>query len=167
MVGSADHSINDSEAVRERTVVLINPPVDAYAGYIPPLREAQGRPRPRALRWLATGASAVTITRVDATTLRVRPDAGFLSQSSERMQRNPDNAMPLGYRVVFSDLTIEVTALTDDGRPAEILAHFAAPLEDPRYELLRWGDGHFVPLAPLPIGASRRFPAVDFTELLP
>ncbi|MDD9936072.1 MAG: hypothetical protein OXT09_20845 [Myxococcales bacterium] len=167
MVQTADHSIDDSPDVRERTVVLINPPVDAYAGYIPPTREAQGRPRPRALRWLATGASDVTITRVDARTLTVRPQAGFLALPSELMQRNPARPIPLGHRVTFTDMSIEVKALTKDGRPAEAIVRFAAPLEDPRYELLRWGERRFEPMAPLGIGQSRTFPRVDFADLLP
>jgi hypothetical protein len=167
MVSAADRSIDESPGVRAKTVVLMNPPVDAYAGYVPPMRAAQGRPRPRALRWLATGGSDVRVRRIDAQTLQVRPAHGFLALSSERMQRNPQNRMPLGYRVTFSDLSIEVTALTQDGRPAEVLARFEHPLEDPHYEFLRWQGKGFVPFALPTIGATVVLPRVDFTSLLP
>jgi hypothetical protein len=167
MVGAADRSIDDRPAVRDKTVVLVNPPVDAFAGYVPPMRAAQGRNRPHALRWLATGGSDVQVQRVAVSTLRVRPKFGFLALSSERMQRNPENRMPLGYQVRFSDLTIEVTALTQDGRPAEILARFDRPLEDPHFVFLAWHGRRFVPFKLPTTGRSVVLPRVDFTTLLP
>ncbi len=167
MIGTAERSIDLSPAVRDKTVVLMNPPLDAYAGYVPPMRAASGENRPRAVRWLATAGSDVRITRVDARTLRVRPANGFLALPSERMQRDPSHRMPVGYRVRFSDLEIEVTALTADGRPAEILARFARPLEDPHYELMQWRGRVFVPFTPPPPGRSVVLPKVDFTRLLP
>ncbi|MGD8863428.1 MAG: hypothetical protein PVI30_25665 [Myxococcales bacterium] len=167
MMDQADRSIDRSESVRGRTVVLINPPMDAYAGYIPPKREALGIPRPRAIRWLATASSDVTVTREDARTLRVRPEHGFLRYAFDRMQRDPRNVMPVGYRVRFSDVEIEVTALTDDDRPAEIVARFDQPLEEGPYEFLKWGERRFVPFALPAVGERVTLPEVDFTTLLP
>lgn len=167
MVSVGDRSIDDSPSVRERTVVLMNPPVDAYAGYVPTMRAASPRPRPRAIRWLATGASDVRIERVDPRTLRVRPADGFLSLPSERMQRDPADRIELGHIVRLSDLSIEVTSLTSDARPAEILARFAYPLEDPRYLLLSWQNKRFQAFAPPPVGSTVTLPRVDFATLLP
>lgn len=167
MVRAGERSIDDSPSVRGKTVVLMNPPVDAYAGYVPPMRAAEGRPRPAAIHWLATGASEVRITRTDPSTLRVRPSAGFLSLPSERMQRNPRDRMTVGQRVPLHGLSIEVTALTSDGRPAEILARFSRPLDDPRYLLLYWEAGRFRAFTPPAIGASTSLPGVDFASLLP
>jgi hypothetical protein len=166
MVGHGDRSLDERPSVRDKTIVLINPPLDAYAAYVPPTRAAQGRNRPRALRWLATAGSDVRVTRLDERTLRVRPSGGFLALPSERMQRDPKDRMPVGYRVRFSDLTIEVTALTADGRPAEILAHFDHALEDPSYEFYAWQGLRYEPLALPRIGEQRVFPRVDFTQLL-
>ena len=168
MIATADESVDDSPAVRDKTVILVNPPADAYAGLLPTLRAAQGRPMPRALRWLATGASEVQVTRIDDRTLRVRPAAGFLSLPSERMQRDPARRMPVGYEVRYTDTTIRVTALTADGRPAEILARFDAPLEDPKLVFLAWSpDKRFVPFALPMVGQSRSLPKVDIVSLLP
>lgn len=167
MVRAGERSIDDSPSVRDKTVVLMNPPVDAYAGYVPPIRAAEGRPRPAAVRWLATGASDVRITREDPTTLRVRPAAGFLSLPSERMQRDPRDRMAVGQRVPLSDLSIEITELMPDGRPAEILAHFRYPLEDSHYLLLQWEHGRFQAFTPPTVGSSVTLPAVDFASLLP
>lgn len=167
MVRAGERSIDDSPSVRAKTVVLMNPPVDAYAGYVPPMRAAEQRPRPAAIHWLATGASEVRITRTDLRTLRVRPAAGFLSLPSERMQRNPRDHMTVGQLVPLHQLSIEITELTEDGRPAEILARFSAPLEDDRYLLLYWEGGRFQRFTPPAVGASTSLPGVDFASLLP
>jgi hypothetical protein len=167
MVRAGERSIDDSPSVRDKTVVLMNPPVDAYAGYVPPMRAAEGRPRPAAIHWLATGASEVRITRTDPRTLRVRPHAGFLSLPSERMQRNPRDPMAVGQLVPLHELSIEITELTRDGRPAEILARFTHPLEDARYLLLFWEAGRFRAFIPPAVGASTSLPGVDFASLLP
>lgn len=166
MIEAATRSIDASPAVRDKTVVLLNPPVDAYAGFLPPMREARNENRPRGLRWLATGGTDLRFDRLDARTLRVRPKDGFLSLHADRMQRDPKNRMQLGERVEYSDLTIEVTALTRDGRPAEILARFALPLEDPHYELYAFRDRRFVHFTPPAVGQSVFFPRVDFKSLL-
>jgi hypothetical protein len=131
------------------------------------MRAAEQRPRPAAIHWLATGASEVRITRTDLRTLRVRPVAGFLSLPSERMQRDPRDHMVVGQLVPLHQLDIEITELTSDGRPAEILARFTHPLEDGRYMLLYWEGGRFQPFTPPAVGASTSLPGVDFASLLP
>ncbi len=166
MVTAADRSLPDTEAVRGQTLVLMNPPVDAFAGFLPPARSAQGRPVPRAVRWLATGTSDVTVERIDDRTLRVRPADGFLAQPSERMQRDPKDRLPAGHRIRYSDLTIVISAETEDLRPAEILARFDRPLEDGRYVFFEWRGLHFVPFALPAIGERRVLPRVDMLSLL-
>jgi hypothetical protein len=106
------------------------------------------------------------VTRSDDRTLLVRPLTGFLALPSERMQRDPHDRMPVGYRVRFSDLTIEVTALTRDGRPAEIVARFDHPLEDARYEFYEWRGLRYQPFALPHIAETRVLPHVDFVSLL-
>jgi hypothetical protein len=167
MLAAGDRSIGYSPSLQDQTLVLINPPLDAYAGYVPPRRVAQGLPRPRAVRWLATGASEVRVDRIDAYTLEVRPRDGFLSLPSEQMQRDPRNRMEVGHTIRFSDLTITITALTPDGRPATIRARFARPLEDPGYRFMDWRGRGFVPFDLPKPAESRTLARVDFTQLLP
>ncbi len=161
MIARADSTIDDSPAVRQKSIILINPPVDALAGYIPTMRAATGRNRPKYLRWLATGASELKIQRMDQRTLRVDPADGFLSQASERMQRDPRNVMKVGYTVEYPDVEIKVSRLTNDNRPAEILATFIFPLEDPQFEFLRWSPNGFIPFELPLIGQTVNLEAVD------
>jgi hypothetical protein len=103
---------------------------------------------------------------MDRKTLRVEPADGFLSLASERMQRNPRNIMDVGYTVAYPDLKIKVSRLTDDKRPAEIIATFISPLEDHRFEFLRWSQNGFVPFRLPPIGHSTKLEAADLISLL-
>ncbi len=167
MLQPADRTIPDDPAVRDRSVILLNPPADAFAGYIPTMRAATGRNRPGRLRWLATGASEVRVERIDRSSLRVTPAAGFLSFASEHMQRSPSNPMPVGHRVELSDLSITVTRLTPDGRPAEILARFSAPLQSDRFVFLQWSESGFRPFRLPPVGSAVALPPVDYFSLFP
>lgn len=166
LIAGVDRAVGDAPGIEQHTVVLVNPPAD-YVGYVPPLRAASGRARPATLRWLATGASAVTVTRVDATTLRVRPDEGFLWLASERMQRSLARPFRAGDEVHLRDLDVRVTEQLPDGRPAEILARFEAPLEDPRYAFHAWSETGARAFTPPAVGTSVRLPQVNYLSLLP
>jgi hypothetical protein len=166
LIAGVDRAVGDAPGIERKTVVLMNPPGD-YVGYVPTLRAATGRARPASLRWLATGASAVTVERVDATTLRVRPDEGFLWLASERMQRSLARPIRVGDEVRLSDLVVRVTEQLSDGRPAEILARFQAPLEDPRYAFHAWSERGAAPFTPPAVGERVTLPQVNYLALLP
>lgn len=167
MIGAADGTIDHGPGVEQRTVVLVNPPVDAYAGYIPTLRESERRPRPKHLHWLATAASEVDVERLDDHTLRVRPAAGFLARASEKMQRGPGAPMPVGAVVRLSELSVTVVKATAQGRPLEVHVRFEKPLTDPKLHFQQWLNGGFVDFRIPDPGETVRLPAVDFASLLP
>lgn len=164
-IARADDSVPHGAAVAGQTVVLVNPPADPLAGYLPLRRAARGEPLPR-LRWLATGERAVTLERTDARTLLVRPDGGFLRFVSEQLLVSPDHPPPLGARVRLSDVEIEVTAVEPDGRPAEARARFDRPLEDPSLRWFVWRDNAYRPWTPPPVGARVTLPPVDLGAAL-
>jgi hypothetical protein len=162
----ADATIESDATVRDKSVILLNPPADAFAGYIPTMRAATGRNRPAHLRWLATGASEVKVERVDRNSLRVTPAVGFLSLASEHMQRSPRKRMAVGQVIRLTDLRITVTRVTPDGRPAEILARFSRPLEYKRFVFLQWSGHGFRPFPLPPVGSAVTLPPADFVSLL-
>jgi hypothetical protein len=106
------------------------------------------------------------IQRVDETTLRMRPSAGFLSSFTQMMLRSPNRPIELGQLIALSDVTIEVSALTADGRPAEILVRFAVPLEHPSLQWLQWGKHDYVPFRVPRVGETTVVPAVDMSEMM-
>ncbi len=161
VIDRADASI---PADPTKTVILAAAPSDALAAYTPIMRIARGQARPARIYWLATSTTAVTFQRLDATTLRITPDGGFLRYEVDRMMRARPFAV--GDTVPLVGVTIEIASITSDGRPASALAHFATPLEDPARQWLRWEGHGYVPFVPPAVGAQVTLPPVDFLKLL-
>ncbi len=159
-------SIPEDASIRDKTVVILNPPAEPFAGYLPLYREVNRLNRPQHLRWLTTGISAFDIKRADARTIEVRPEGGFLANDVQYMFRSRARPMALGARVELDDMTIEVTELTRDGRPAAITARFAQPLESEQFVFLQWGSYDYVPFAIPQIGQVVHVPEVDLTGAL-
>jgi hypothetical protein len=109
----------------------------------------------------------VTLERLDARTLRITPELGFLRYEIDQMVRSP-RARPfaVGDRIAMPRMTLEIESITGDGRPRSVVAHFALPLEDPALIWLRWEGHTYVPYVPPAIGTRETLPAVDFLELL-
>jgi hypothetical protein len=163
---ASDGSIPRGPLASHQTVVLLNPPLDLFAVYLPPFRLARGIGMPRSLRWLATGESALRVSRIDAQTLKITPDDGFLWSSSQRMFRRAERSFQPGERVRLSDVVFEVTELTADGRPASVVARFGHSLDAPDFVWLQWDKRAYRSFALPPVGGSVRVPAVDLRELL-
>ncbi|MGZ3425157.1 MAG: hypothetical protein ACXVCV_00845, partial [Polyangia bacterium] len=157
----ASDSLPKTPDTDARTLVLVNPPSDYLVGYIDILRAARDEPIPR-LRWLATGSTAIQITRTDARSLAVRPDAGFLPSVGEHMLRQ--RPFPRGETLMLTDLKIDVTAVGADGRPTVATMRFDRPLED--YAFYEWRDLGYVPWTPPAVGATVTLPKIDFLKIL-
>jgi hypothetical protein len=142
------------EDLAGRTVILAHVPSSLHAAYVQVLRASRGEPRPDHLHWLAATGADVHIRRLDARTLRVQPEGGFLASLMERHYRDPQHPMPVGHRVRLAAMTVDVVRATADGRPSVCDFRFEEPLESARYVLRRWrGDG-VVPWEPPPVGAQ-------------
>jgi hypothetical protein len=158
----ADQSIPNAE-----TVIIAGTPSDALVGYVPIMRRSRNQPCPAHLYWLATLTTAVTFERLDARTLRVAPERGFLLHEIDQMTRSPRlSPFAVADRVVLSGVTIEIESVTADGRPLSVRAQFDRPLEDSAFTWLRWQGHAYVPYAPPAVGTRDTLPAVDFSKLL-
>ncbi len=115
-----------------------------------------GDPIPRHTRVLAPALPSVEVSRADAQTLTVRPEDGYLAWKFDRLFRNDFCPMRVGQLVELTGMTVEVTALNDDGRPAEAAFHFAVPLEHPSLRWLQWKDGVLATFVPPAIGETVR-----------
>jgi hypothetical protein len=165
-IARADAGFPKNADVERRVVVLVNPPADPMASYVSITRAALGEPRPRALRWLASGPGPFTIERTDERTLRVRPENGFILLPSEALFRSVrDKPFSPGDRIVLDELDVTVTATTPDGRPAEISARFTATLESPQYVWRVWRGAGYEPFAPPAVGETIVIPATDYFKV--
>jgi hypothetical protein len=114
------------------------------------------------MRVLATCFAKLHVLRVDGTTLRVRPENGFLDNGWLRMVRGPSRPFRPGDEVVLTDLRARVREVTSDGRPAEVDFTFAVPLEDPSLLWTRLhAGGALAPWTPPAVGESQALPSVS------
>ena len=118
-------------------------------------RALEGLPLPAHTRVLAPYQFAsIEVRRTDAQTLVIRPSLGFLAVPFDRLARNLKHPMLLGQRVELTGMTVTVTALTEDGRPAEATFRFSVPLEDDSLRWLNWEDDTFQPFTPPAVGET-------------
>ncbi len=142
------------KTVEDQDVVIVNAPSAIHMAWSAARAMLSGHPVPRHMRGLAPGLPSVEVFRVDAQTLTVRPRDGYLAWKFDRLARNDRCPMHVGQRVELTGMTVEVTALTDDGRPAEAAFRFAVPLEHPSLRWLQWKDGVLATFVPPAIGET-------------
>jgi hypothetical protein len=166
LMDATHRTIPSDPEITRRRVVLVNPPLDPFAAYFPVYRQARGQPRPQHVLWLNTGVTELTITGVDATTLRVRAKDGFLSSSTQLMLRDPRRPPSRSEPIRLATATIHVDKITDDGRPLEIVVRFHEPLHSEGLLFFEWKAHGYVPFIPPSPGVSVRVAAVDFVSTL-
>lgn len=155
----ADLSLPLTPDMAHRTVVLVNPPADYFAGYLPFRRAALGEPLP-VFRWLASTQDRVTVTREDDRTLRVTPEDGYLTHLSEYMLRS--KPLPPHAHIDMPGMHIDVLSTTADDRPKSVRFRFDVPLEDRSLYFARWDVQRYAPFTLPAIGQSVTLPAADF-----
>ena len=154
-------SFPKDEALRGKTLVILSSVAEltTFAPWMQ--RQALGVPRPRHMRVLATCFANVHVSRLDATTLRLRPERGFLDNELLRMARGLSRPFRRGDEIVLSDLRVRVHEVTADGRPAEVDFDFGVPLE---HASLLWtrvqAGGALVPWSPPAVGGSQVLPSI-------
>jgi len=161
---------------------VINPPgVMSFMGGLFQ-RLFADEPFPLSINYLSSGFTPVHIERVDAQTIIVTPDGGYtplpgpivddktgmathvhlenVYRALDGFYYNPQNPMRVGQVVALSEVTVEVTEMTSDGRIAQAAFTFAHPLEDNRYVWLLWDEdtSTYERVQMPPVGESRVYP---------
>ncbi len=139
-------------SIGDRTLVVVNAPSVAHATYVILLRDAMRQPVPRYTRVLAPAIPSVTIRRLDERTLAIRPRGGYLRFALDRVFRSERRPLALGDQVKLTGMTVTITELTADGRPAEATFAFDVPLESPSLEWLCFRGNRFEPFVPPDVG---------------
>jgi hypothetical protein len=160
LIEPAARSLPVGPSVRDQTALIVQTPNAFFPVFGPLMQLAAGRPSPERLLVLGSGIHAITIERPRRDTLVIRPEGGYLLPPGQALPgaAQPDfdprylmplfdvlyrdaTPMPVGDRIELTGVSVEVTALTGDGRPAEARFHFDRSLEDPSLLWLRWRDG--------------------------
>ncbi len=162
MGNQLEASIPTDETIRGKTLVILSSSAELTT--FPPWlqRQVLDVPRPRRMRLLATCFARIRVSRVDATTLRLRPEKGFLDNETLRMARGLSRPFHVGDEVLLSDMRVRVREVTADGRPAEADFTFPVPLEDPSLLWTRLhAGGRLQPWSPPAVGESQLLPSVQ------
>ena len=151
--------LGDDPALAGQRVVIVNAPDAFFSYYTLAQRRTLGRVAPDKLLVLAPGVRAMEIERRDASTLLVRSEEGFYRHGSELLTRSLSTPMPVGTRVPYADLTVEVTRTDAAGVPTEALFRFDKPLEDASLRWVAWRGPTLAPFALPAVGEAQRIEA--------
>lgn len=163
---AAAASLDGLGGLQGRTLVIVNGPNFFQTSWTMVVRLSRHLPVPARLRVLGTTEDQVQVTTVDDHTLRLTPAHGYVNNLIDEMLRTPDRPAQVGDGQCYDDLAIEVTDVTPDGRPAEVVSRFARPLSDPEYLLVAWTrERGYQLFVPPPVGASLRTEAVTKLDL--
>jgi len=150
-------NVEMDDSVTQQDLIVVNPPHPMAILYLPSLQELKDQPVPRRTRVLASGYPLVTIHRIDEFSLRVRPELGFMPLLLDKLFRGAGFPFEPGEIVELIGMTVEVTELNEDRRPAEAVFRFDVALEDASLRWLYFDKGEYKPFA---------LPAVGKTVLL-
>lgn len=182
LAGLADQLPNDP-GLNSKQVVILSLPTPMMASYLSIGRYLEGKYYPARIRVLAVSNDGLEIERVDDRTIRLRPARGFFPPPNDparrnvvyriplldfalgmekfnRLTRDVDHPLKQGDRFELSGMTIEVTAMTADERPAEITVTLNCALENESVLWYRWTGSGLEPWSPPAIGTTVGEPAV-------
>jgi hypothetical protein len=174
--------IGNMPGLSEKHLYVINPPgaMSFMGGLFQ--RLFSDEPFPASINYLSSGFAPVEIERVADRILLVTPEGGYtplpgpitdpstgavshfnlenVYRSLDGFYYNPQNPMHVGQMVELSDVTVEVTKMTDDGRIAQASFTFSHSLDDDRYVWLLWDadSASYHPVEMPPVGETRTYP---------
>jgi hypothetical protein len=173
--GLATNGLPSGPAARFQTTLIVSTPSFSTFAYGALASLLSDEPYLSRTLVLGSGGQPIEVHRPDKRTLLLRPEGGYLAcpdgrgpggelerllfdqrcvmQSLDRMYRDT-TPMTVGQRIELVGVTVEITAITDDGRPAEAAFHFLFALENPLFRWLQWKDGEYAPFVPPAVGET-------------
>ncbi len=152
-LGNLEAASQQLPIVEQQHVIIVSAPSFYHASLIPYLRQRTGQAVPDLLRVLATTPYPVEVTRLEAQTLAIRPQGGFLL-GLESLFRNQSHQLALRQRFDLAGMSIEIADLTPWGTPAEVYFQFDVPLEDNSLTWFYWQADQYKTFTPPPIGQT-------------
>ena len=137
-----------------------------YGQYTLIVRRFDSKLAPRSMLMLAPGTTSLFLERTSRQALAIEAKDGWLGSPFDIVYRGSE-PFPNDYEVDLSDVGIEVTALTEDGRPKRVHFTFSRELEDESLRWVRYRDGQYVPFELPAVGQSAVIEAVPFSLIAP
>jgi hypothetical protein len=177
-------SLPSDATARFQTVVLVNTPTYATFAFGALTRLVQDDPYLSRTLVLGSSGNAVEIGRPDQRTLTVRPAGGYFSspgfsEPGDELKQvlfdqgrafttldwlyHDGSPMAAGQQIDLMGVTVEITEVTQDGRPAEAAFHFLIDPQTPAFRWMCWKNGAYVPFALPAVGEKVTLPAPSIT----
>ncbi|MFB3896118.1 MAG: hypothetical protein ACE14V_07440 [bacterium] len=148
------------EKIKNKTVVILNPPSAFWGMMATKVRDYYQQPNPARIYALASGILPLTLTRIDNQTFDIENNLGLMQLTFDQVLRGPSQPMHVGEQIVLPGMTVEVRAIADGWQPATARFKFPVPLDNPEVLLLVWKNGKYVPYTPPAIGESELLPKI-------
>ncbi len=148
------------EDLGRRELVIVNAP--EYLSYVSQAGSVlvlNGREMPRSVRGLAVGPSAVTVRRVDESTLDLSLAGGYLGGPFGALFNDSLEPFAVGALFTVPGMTATILTRTPTGEPATVRFRFDQPLESPSRRWVQYRDGGFVTFVAPAVGESLELPA--------
>ena len=142
---AAQTIVSHNDECQSGQTIAVSVPYDQMLFYLHFIRAANGQNPCLNTFLLSAGLQPLEVQRINERTLLVRFKSGMLKGAWEQSFRDSAALLEKGYSLKLSDITVTVTALTDDGLPAEIRYEFNKPLEDSSLRWVTWSDEGFIP----------------------
>ncbi|HET8936168.1 MAG TPA: hypothetical protein VFN67_22140, partial [Polyangiales bacterium] len=161
-----DRGLSEAPSIADKTVVVLNAPMNILLSYLQIARAWRGAPRPGHLYWLSTASSDTQVTRSADNELLVQQKQGFLFRPEDTHYRADLHSLGSGSVIERKGMQVQIAESLPDGRPSSVRFRFEAPLEAAAYDFRVYSRGELVPWHPGPVGQTVSLPPEDFGQLL-
>lgn len=159
MRAQIDASIPSDATVSQKTLVVVSAASEGPVYFSWSYRDAERIPKPGRTRLLALSLGALSVTRLDDLTLRVRAEGGLFANEAQQMLRGPSRPFRVGETVVLSNMRATVAEITANGRPRTVEFRFPAPPESPEWLWMRGKGFGLTTWTPPKVGETVVVPA--------
>lgn len=141
--------------------MLVNSPSGEAVYYFPLTREFHGMRNPATMMAMGPDTKAMTLSRVDDTTLRLTSPTGFRGTITRDIQVKPFH---VGDTVHMNGITVTVEELTDDKVPKTALFHFPDSVQSAHWRFFAWQGSGLTQLSLPAVGQSMAIAPFDLSK---
>lgn len=154
-------ALPDASQASSEDFILINPPSAESVYYFPLIRQHHGRVNPTTMRALGPNNQAMTLSRVDAQSLRLVVPSGHKGSIARDIRLQPIKA---GDTMRMGNISVTVESVTNEQAPRSVLFRFPDSLESSHWRYFSWAQDGVHALKPPAIGQSVEIASYDISK---
>lgn len=154
-------ALPDASRTQPEDFILLNAPSGEAVYYFPITRLYHGRVNPATMRALGPNNQAMTLTRVDAQSLRLTVPTGYKGSITRDIRLQPIKA---GDTMRMGDIAITVEDITADNIPRTVLFRFPDSVDSSHWRFFAWAQDGVKALTPPAVGQSVNIASYDLSK---